>query len=223
MRTIKSSIFITVFFITIITVLIWSLISKGKYFSNSEPDEESFAPESDWFERQRAYPFTEIPDGEYVKSIEYSKQNIPVRNSINSGWTLAGPINIEGRITVVAIHPTNPQIVYAGCANGGVWKSTNFCTSWVSVFDNQTTSSIGALAINPTNPQEIYCGTGEDNSLRSYYPGTGMYKSTDGGNTWQLVGLQNTYSIGRVVINPSNTQEVYAAAVGALRRTNIER
>jgi hypothetical protein len=128
-------------------------------------------------------------------------------------WVLAGPTNIEGRITTIAIHPTNPQIVYIGTANGGLWKSTNFCQSWVSVFDNQNTSSIGAIAIDPANPNIIYCGTGESNSLRSYYPGTGMYKSTDAGTSWILVGLAGTYSFGSVIINPANTQIVYAAAV----------
>ncbi len=140
-----------------------------------------------------------------------------------SNWILAGPTNIEGRISVLAVHPTNPQIVYAGCADGGVWKSTNFCQSWVSVFDNENTSSIGALAIDPSNPEILYCGTGEANSLRSYYPGTGMFKSTNGGTSWTNIGLVNTYSIGNIVINPANTQEIYAAAVGSLRRKNPER
>ncbi|MGH2574696.1 MAG: WD40/YVTN/BNR-like repeat-containing protein, partial [Ignavibacteria bacterium] len=127
-------------------------------------------PADDWFERQRAFPFDEIPNDERLKSIEYVRNFMTVEDLDGSAnWSLAGPTNIEGRITTVAIHPTNPQVVYAGCANGGVWKSTNFCQSWVSVFDNQNTSSIGALAIDPTNGDIIYCGTGEANSLRSYY------------------------------------------------------
>ncbi len=224
MQKIHSYLFIFIFFTAIIAAII-SGIMYNKDFTReiNEDEEKSFIPADDWFERQRAFPFDEIPDGEYVKSIEYTKQNIPKSNSFTANWTLAGPINIEGRITTIAIHPTNPQIVYTGLANGGVWKSTNFCQSWVSVFDNQNTSSIGWLAINPLNPQEIYCGTGESNSLRSYYPGTGMYKSTDGGNSWQSIGLTNSYSIGRVVINPSDPQIVYAAALGSLRRRTTER
>jgi len=187
--------------------------SKGKI-----PD----APAEEWFEKQRAFPYDEIPQNKYSDAISYVKQ-MPVYDAMPLPWVLAGPTNIEGRITTIAIHPSNPQIVYAGTANGGVWKSTNFCASWVSIFDNQNTSSIGTVTIDPVNPNIIYCGTGEPNSLRSYYPGTDMYKSTDAGITWIAIGLLNTYSIGNMVINPFNTQVIYAAATGSLRRKNIER
>ena len=216
----------------IFTIIFFISLSSLLYINNnsgSEVNTEIFNetpsyPADDWFERQRAFPFKEIPQEERLKSIEYVKNNMQVSDFGGlSGWTLAGPTNIEGRITVLAIHPTNPQIVYAGCADGGVWKSTNFCQNWVSVFDNENTSSIGALAIDPSNPEVIYCGTGEANSLRSYYPGTGMFKSTNGGNSWTNIGLVNSYSFGNIVINPLNTQEVYAAAVGSLRRKNDER
>ena len=180
-------------------------------------------PADEWFEKQRAFPFDEIPPGAHEKAIE-EVRHMPVLDFNGMAvWTLAGPTNVEGRITTIAIHPSNPQIVYTGTANGGLWKSTNFCQSWVSIFDNQNTSSIGAIAIDPSNPNVLYCGTGESNSLRSYYPGTGLYKSTDAGTTWSLSGLQNTYSVGNVSINPLNTQIIYAAAVGSLRRKNVER
>jgi len=186
--------------------------------------EKSEIPDYGWFETQRAYPYSEIPNDERIKSLEYVKSYPGKDNNYrNAEWILAGPNNVEGRITTIDIDPINGQVVYAGCANGGLWKSTNFCQSWVSIFDNQNTSSIGAIAINPINTGIIYCGTGEANSLRSYYPGTGIYKSTNGGNSWIYSGLQNTFSIGRIVINPSNTNEVYAAAVGSLRHNNPER
>jgi photosystem II stability/assembly factor-like uncharacterized protein len=192
--------------------------------SRATDNELISGPESDWFVRQRAFPFDDIPNGERIKSIEYVKNNMPVSDlGIEATWSLVGPTNIEGRISTIAIHPTNPQIVYIGCAGGGVWKSTNFCQSWVSVFDNQNTSSIGALAIDPSNPETIYCGTGEANALRSYYPGTGMFKSTNGGTTWTFIGLPNSYCFGDIAINPLNTQELYAAAVGSLRHKNPER
>ncbi|MDZ4713650.1 MAG: T9SS type A sorting domain-containing protein [bacterium] len=189
-----------------------------------EGNEPGFVPAMDWLERQRAFPFDEIPLEEYYKSVEYVKNNFSADLSDNSAqWNLAGPTNIEGRITTIAIHPNNPQIIYTGTANGGLWKSTNFCQSWISIFDNQNTSSIGSLAIDPVNPNIIYCGTGESNSLRSYYPGTGMYKSTDAGNTWVFAGLDSSYTIGNISINPLNTQEIYAAAGGWTRRKNIQR
>ncbi|MCX7878851.1 MAG: hypothetical protein N2510_09490, partial [Ignavibacteria bacterium] len=181
------------------------------------------APADYWFEKQRAFPFDEIPQEERLRSIEYVRNNMTLFSPGGSTWQLAGPTNIEGRITTLAIHPTNPFIVYAGTANGGVWKSTNFCQSWISVFDNQNTSSIGAIALDPLNPDIIYCGTGEANSLRSYYPGTGMFKSTNGGLTWTNVGLNDTYSFGNIAVNPLNPLEIYAAAVGSLRRKNNQR
>lgn len=212
------------------------LISAGIYFLNyrlpefKELSKENLTenemegiPADEWFLKQRAFPYDDIPEGKYTEAIEHVK-NMPVYLADNPmPWVLAGPTNIEGRITSIVIHPSNPQIVYAATANGGLWKSTNFCQSWVSIFDNQNTSSIGALALDPVNPNIIYCGTGEANSLRSYYPGTGMYKSTDAGNTWSQIGLTGTYSIGNIVVNPLNTQVVYAAAVGSLRRKNSER
>lgn len=207
------------------------IITAGIYFLGNtvflaEKDQEiemEGIPADEWFLKQRAFPFSDVPEGKYTEAIEHVK-NMPVYSADSPlPWVLAGPTNIEGRITVIVIHPSNPQIVYAGTANGGLWKSTNFCQSWISIFDNQNTSSIGALALDPVNPNIVYCGTGEANSLRSYYPGTGMYKSTDGGNTWNQIGLTGTYSFGNIAVNPSNTQIIYAAAVGSLRRKNSER
>jgi hypothetical protein len=206
------------------TILMFYFHGKENYTVNPESEENKMVPDYGWFETQRAYPFADIPNEERIKSVEYVKMNMTVDNATrNSSWILAGPTNVEGRITTLAIDPLNVQTVYAGCANGGVWKSTNFCQSWVSVFDNQNTSSIGALAINPVSPNIIYCGTGEPNSLRSYYPGTGIYKSTNSGINWTYIGLQNTYAIGNISINPLNQNELYIAALGALRHNNPER
>ncbi|MGV8016810.1 MAG: T9SS type A sorting domain-containing protein [Ignavibacteria bacterium] len=208
--------FIIVFIVTVPAILLLQRYTEKE----SKPAQ---TPDYGWFETQRAYPFSEIPNDERVKSLEYVKNMMPLDKSLADPWISAGPTNIEGRITTIAIDPGNPQVVYTGCANGGVWKSTNFCQTWTSVFDNQNTSSIGALAINPQFPNIIYCGTGEPNSLRSYYPGTGIFKSTNSGINWSFSGLANSYSIGGIAINPSNPNIVYAAALGSLRHNNPER
>jgi len=224
----KTKFFISIIFMT--GFFIYYILSDSKlnnnfnrYYSISESKKGS-VPAEEWFERQRAFPFDEVPMEEYLKSIEYVKNSMEINQTDNSSpWTLAGPTNVEGRITIAAIHPSNPQIVYVGTANGGLWKSTNFCQNWTSVFDNQNTSSIGAITIDPLNPDIIYCGTGEANSLRSYYPGTGIYKSTNGGSNWTAIGLDSSYCIGNISINPSNTQEIYVAAGGWTRRKNTQR
>jgi photosystem II stability/assembly factor-like uncharacterized protein len=180
-------------------------------------------PADEWFERQRAFPFDEIPQDRYLAAREYVASRMSFSMPSGTAWELAGPTNIEGRVTALAINPSDPAVVYAGCANGGVWKSTDFCRTWTSVFDNQSTSSIGDLAIDPQNPAVLYAGTGEQNSLRSYYPGTGVYKSTDGGASWNLAGLDSSYSIGRIAINPMNPAELYVAAMGSLRRPTQQR
>ncbi|MBX7043025.1 MAG: T9SS type A sorting domain-containing protein [Ignavibacteria bacterium] len=202
-------------------------LTSDHSYQKLEDFTKASVPADEWFERQRAFPFDEIPQGEYLKSVEYVKNNMSVRppgdGDATGAWQFAGPSNIEGRVTAVAIHPQNHQIVYIGTANGGLWKSTNFCQTWVSVFDNQNTSSIGAIAIDPSNGNVIYCGTGEANSLRSYYPGTGIYKSTDAGAAWTLLGLDSSYSFGRIAIDPANTQIIYAAALGSTRRKNDQR
>jgi photosystem II stability/assembly factor-like uncharacterized protein len=216
-------IFSVMFFITVIFAVLQLVFESENFSAKGTKGKIPSAPADDWFEKQRAFPYDDIPMNKYTEAIEYVKQMPVYQADVPLPWVLAGPTNIEGRITTISIHPSNPQIVYAGTANGGLWKSTNFCQSWVSVFDNQNTSSIGAIAIDPLSPNTIYCGTGESNSLRSYYPGTGMYKSTDGGATWSFIGLQYTYSFGNIVINPSNSPIIYAAAVGSTRRKNIER
>lgn len=224
----KTKFFIT--FALMISLFIFFVLSDfnlkntfNKYIDISEFEKGS-VPGEEWFQSQRAFPFDEIPNDAHLKSMEYVKNHMTVYETDNaSAWSLTGPTNVEGRITTIAIHPFNAQIVYAGTANGGLWKSTDFCQTWNSVFDNQNTSSIGAVAIDHLNPEIIYCGTGEANSLRSYYAGTGLYKSTDGGNSWTMIGLDSSYCIGNIAVNPVNSQEIFVAAGGWTRRNNDQR
>ncbi len=216
-RIYQGVIALTCFIITLFLTFPGELILKAP----------GFVPSYDWFEKQRAYPFKEIPEGERVKTLLQRKQMENRRDNyspaFNQTWELLGPTNVEGRITTIATDPVDDDIVYVGTANGGLWKSTDFCLSWSSLFDDQNTQSIGDVAVDPENPLVIWCGTGESNSLRSVYPGTGIYKSTDGGESWELKGLENSYSIARIAVNPENSDIVYAAAMGALRKKNDER
>jgi photosystem II stability/assembly factor-like uncharacterized protein len=138
-------------------------------------------------------------------------------------WRSIGPVNMAGRITDVEVNPKNTKEFYVTGAAGGVWKSVNAGTTFFSVWEKEAIASIGDLAIAPSNPQILYVGTGEQNSRNSVAPGYGVYKSTNGGVSWESVGLEKTQHIGRIVVHPTNPNVVYVAALGALWGSNAER
>jgi photosystem II stability/assembly factor-like uncharacterized protein len=132
----------------------------------------------------------------------------------NLQWRLTGPNNRSGRSTDVAGISGNPNIIYAAFATGGLWKTEDGGKTWQSLFDKEATQSIGTIALAPSNPDIIYVGTGEANIFRASLSGIGMYKSINGGKTFQHIGLENTGTIARVVVHPKNPNIVYVAASG---------
>ena len=134
-----------------------------------------------------------------------------------------GPASMGGRIDDIAVAETDPNIIYLGYAVGGVFKSENNGTTWEPVFDQQPTASIGDIAIHPANPAIVYVGTGEANNRQTSSFGDGIYKTTDGGRTWQNLGLRETQTIARIVIDPKNPETVYVASPGHLFGPNKER
>jgi photosystem II stability/assembly factor-like uncharacterized protein len=127
-----------------------------------------------------------------------------------------GPASMGGRIDDIEVAATNPSIIYVGYAVGGLWKSENNGTTFAPVFDTYGTASIGDIAIHPTNPDIVYVGTGEANNRQTSTFGDGLYKTTDGGKTFTRVGLRETQSIARIIIDPRNPEIVYVAAPGHL-------
>ena len=125
-----------------------------------------------------------------------------------------GPAGMSGRITAIDVVESNPDIMYVGSASGGLWKSTSGGINWEPIFDDQGAASIGAIDIHQKNPSLIWMGTGEGNPRNSLTQGAGIYKSIDGGRTWQFMGLEQTRSIHRVIIHPDNPEIVYAGAQG---------
>ncbi|MFM8363297.1 MAG: WD40/YVTN/BNR-like repeat-containing protein, partial [Haliscomenobacter sp.] len=133
-------------------------------------------------------------------------KNLPIRN--------IGPANMSGRITAVDAVHANPKIIFAAAASGGVWKSENGGSAWKPVFDEQPTQNIGSVRIQQSNPNVVWVGTGEGNPRNSMNLGRGIFRSRDGGKTWQCLGLEATKTIHRILIDPSDSNTVYAGAMG---------
>ncbi len=125
-----------------------------------------------------------------------------------------GPAGMSGRVTAIDAVQTNPNIVYVGTASGGVWKTENSGAKWEPLFDEQPLLNIGAVCIQQSNPAVLWVGTGEGNPRNSLNLGAGIFKSMDAGKTWKLAGLEKTKNIHRIIIDPSNPNTVYVAAIG---------
>jgi hypothetical protein len=117
-----------------------------------------------------------------------------------------GPALTSGRVVDIAVDPTNHAVRYVAAASGGVWKTTNAGTTWKPIFDGQQSYSIGCVVLDPKNPLVVWVGTGENNSQRSVSYGDGVYKSNDGGATWNADGLAASEHIGKIVIDPKDSQ-----------------
>lgn len=134
-----------------------------------------------------------------------------------------GPYNMSGRVTDVEGIPGDPRVVYVGAAAGGVWKTVNGGLTFEPIFDDQPIASIGDLALAPSNPEVIYVGSGEANVRNSVSFGNGVYKSTDGGQSWKHLGLEETRHISRVLVHPHDPETVYVGALGHIFDSNEER
>jgi len=233
--------------ITLIALTAIFLISLGYVFSGDPSNQEVVksghavskikgdglpprAPNK-WFHSERAFPRNDINRQQWqqaqlqARSLRDEAFQLASGNLRSTEWSSRGPVNVGGRITSLAVDPTNGDIVYAGCAEGGLLRSTNGGDDWTPVFDEQMSLSVGAVAIDPSDPQVIIVGTGEVNPGGGSvaYGGTGLYRSTDGGDTWHPIGLESTGSIGRIIIDPTDSDRIFVAAMGHLWSANEER
>ena len=196
----------------------------------TNPSEEKISEEKtqqfphDFMFMQRAYPSGELKTEAYREAIQWKKQ-LATRSSSVIDWEFIGPVNIGGRITDIEIPIDNADTYYVGAASGGIFKTTDGGANWVPVFDEQEMLSIGDIEISKNDTDIVWVGTGEVNAGGGSlaYDGDGIYRSEDGGTTWESRGLPNVGSIGKLVIDPNNDDIVFVGAMGPLFKNNSNR
>ena len=160
-----------------------------------------------------------------ARSEGYATRRKMLETSIvkNVAFKSVGPTIMSGRVTDIDANPDDPSIFYVSYASGGLWKTTSNGSDFTPLFDSEMTMTIGDIAIDWKHGETLWVGTGENNSSRSSYSGSGIYKSIDQGETWEHLGLEETHHIGRIIVHPENPDIVWVAALGHLYSTNPER
>jgi photosystem II stability/assembly factor-like uncharacterized protein len=202
-----------------------------------ESGEEIMAREQFIYMRRAGGPGMVIPVDAYTnalvqKSLLPEDRLLPNSPTSTVSWVSVNPIGmfysrtnnnyVSGRTNSIAFHPSNPNIIYVGAAQGGVWKTTNGGINWIAVTDGLSSLSCGDVVIDPSNPNTLYLGTGEQNYSGDSHYGDGIFKSTDAGTTWSKIATTavGTY-FSKLAIDPSNTSTVYAAGnQGIYKSTN---
>ena len=165
------------------------------------------------------FSFLLVPHAQEQPMLEAVLKGLSFRN--------IGPFRTAAWVTDVAVPETPARdhlyTMYAATRSGGLWKTTNAGTTWSPVSDSAGVAAVGAVAIAPSNSQIVWLGTGDQANARSSYSGKGVFKSTDAGATWKLMGLPDSHHIARIVIHPRNPDVVYVAAIGHLFSRNEER
>lgn len=183
-----------------------------------EPFEESKSldPNNLWHDI-RSYPST-FDQGQYVQRLQevaFDAQNPDFKApDLNLSWQQEGPGNIGGRFNALAISPTDQNIIYAGSANGGIFKTTDGGTTWNPIFDDHAYLAIGEIELDPNDENTVYVGTGDKNFGGGSHLGNGVYRSTDAGATWTQIGLEETAIITEIAVDPTNSNRIFVSTLG---------
>lgn len=223
-----SGTYITVLFIMIPIIVLTGMRTRPEQSEHDAPEDPSLR--SEWFRVRRAYPLPHIPVGARLHALQQLNQKMEIESETTgiggkmagTSWQLLGPKptttgysypTTAGRVTALAVDPTNSSTVYAGGAEGGVWKSTNGGTTWTPMSDTQASLATGSIAIAPSSHETIYVGTGEEDFSSDSYMGAGVLKSTNAGSSWTLMAGSfgtNSTSIGSLAVHPTNDNTVLA-------------
>src|SRR5271169_7069145 len=149
------------------------------------------------------------------KADDEGRTRLPMEVRKSVSFREIGPAISGGRVPAVVGVAGNPDIYYIGAADGGVFRTNDGGITWKALFQHESVLSIGALAVDPLNPNIVWAGTGEANVRNTVSPGNGIYKSTDGGGHWKRMGLEGTYQISHVLIDPHHPNTVLVAAMGS--------
>lgn len=210
-----------------ILLILVGLILAGCNNDLSSPSaEEADKLPYDYMFRQRAYPTGWIKPDASKEAIAFKQRMAPSRAKSQSvAWEFAGPENIGGRITDIEIPVDEADVYLVGTASGGIFKTTNGGDDWNPIFDDFASLSIGDIEISKTNTNLVWVGTGEVNAGGGSlaYDGSGVYRSTNGGDSWENQGLEDVGSISKIIIDPNDDNTVYAGAMGALFKNDSNR
>ncbi|MEM7085562.1 MAG: T9SS type A sorting domain-containing protein [Bacteroidota bacterium] len=208
------------------TLCLLGLMIVGCSHSSEEKISKIHSEETphDFMFMQRAYPTGEIRTDAYAKAVAWKNEQLQERSS-GVLWEFTGPTNVGGRITDIEIPIDQAQTYYVGAASGGIFKSVDAGGSWTPIFDDQAMLSIGDIEISKNNTDILWVGTGEVNAGGGSlaYDGDGIYKSEDGGITWETKGLPDVGSIGKVLIDPNDDNTIFVGAMGPLFRDDNNR
>lgn len=212
-----TSIFVVLFFSCNDTVPVGT--SEDKLDVKHGPSEEFFL--------QRMDPDGNFAIKAYSNGLKEALDKAAVKdrslNGFDQEWTVQGPGNLGGRANTIAVNPDNEDIIYAGFALGGIFKTEDAGQTWNPIFDEQVFSAIGDIAIDPNDSNTIYVGTGDPNISGFPSIGDGVYKSEDAGETWTHLGLTEQRIISEIIVDPRNSDRIFAATMGIPFERNNDR